>query len=340
MKKSDLFPLLLVGCLVTANSCTSYQKRIGAAPDLTVERTPQRLQRGEYLVNNVAACLDCHSQRDYSKFAGPVKPGTLGAGGDQFDKKMGLPGTFYGKNITPHALGTWTDGEIYRALTSGVSKDGGVLLPMMPYLAYGKMDQEDVKSIIAYQRTLPSVTNEVPPSRPVALAKPILKKMPHKAAHQPMPSPQDTVAYGRYLVGAAGCYDCHTKRRMGMPIKRKAMAGGVSMKLPGGTLSSANLTPDKETGLGTWTKEAFIARFKAYQPGTFVPFEVHDGYNTLMPWNFYSGMSEEDLGAMYTYLQTLKPVKQKVEKFKPGGMDRRIGGVFISKEVKSMMMND
>ncbi|GAB3165211.1 c-type cytochrome [Telluribacter humicola] len=317
MKKVRVHSLILMGCLVAAVSCTSYQKRIGPAPDLKVEVTPQRVERGKYLANNVAACMDCHSQRDFTKFSGPAKEGTFGGGGDVFDKKMGLPGTFYGRNITPHSLGSWTDGEIYRAITSGVSKNGKAMVPMMPYLAYGKMDQEDVKSIIAYLRTLPAVANEVPESRPMALVKPVFEKMTRKAEHQAMPSPQDTVAYGKYLVGAAGCYDCHTQRRMGMPIKSKGFAGGVSLKMTGGTLTSANLTPDNETGLGSWTREAFIARFKSYQPGTFHPFEVKEGFNTIMPWTFYSGMSEQDLGAMYTYLRTLKPIKQEVVKFKP-----------------------
>ncbi|WP_247234592.1 c-type cytochrome [Telluribacter sp. SYSU D00476] len=317
MKKVRVHSLILMGCLVAASSCTSYQKRIGPAPDLKVEITPKRVERGKYLANNVAVCMDCHSQRDYTRFSGPAKAGTFGGGGEVFDKKMGLPGTFYGKNITPHALGNWTDGEIYRAMTSGVSKNGKALMPMMPYLAYGKMDSEDVKSIIAYLRTLPAVTNDVPESRPMAVVKPVFKKMTRRAEHQAMPSPQDTVAYGKYLVGAAGCYDCHTQRRMGMPIKSKGFAGGVSLKMPAGTLTSANLTPDIETGLGSWTKESFISRFKSYQPGTFVPFEVHDGFNTIMPWTFYSGMSEQDLGAMYAYLRTLKPIKQKVEKFRP-----------------------
>jgi cytochrome c2 len=317
MKKRNLPSLILMGCLVAALSCTSYQKRIGPAPNLKVEITPARIERGKYLANHVAACMDCHSRRDYSKFAGPVLPGTFGAGGEVFDKKMGLPGTFYGKNITPHALGTWTDGEIYRAMTSGISRNGSVLLPMMPYLAYGKMEQEDVESIIAYLRTLPAVANEVPPAKPMAMVKPVLKKMVRKPEHQAMPSPQDTVAYGRYLVNAAGCYDCHTQRRMGMPIKNKGFAGGVSMQMPGGTVNTANLTPDAETGLGNWTKEAFVARFKSYRPEVFNPLAVKEGFNTVMPWTFYSGMSEADLGAMYTYLRTLRPIKHKVEKFKP-----------------------
>ena len=243
--------------------------------------------------------------------------GTHGAGGEVFGHQMGLPGTFYGKNLTPAALQNWTDGEIYRAITTGVSKDGSALLPMMPYPNYGKMDREDIFSIIAYLRTIPAVENKVPASKPDFWLKPILKKMPEKAVPQTKPALQDSIGYGKYLVTFAGCTDGHTRRRMGLPIKRLTLAGGMSFPLPGGVVQSANLTPDPKTGLGHWTKAQFIARFKAFAPQTFKPFEAQGGFNTPMPWLFYSGMSEEDLGAIYSYLQSLKPIKNQTITFKP-----------------------
>lgn len=69
-------------------------------------------------------CLDCHSQRDYSKFAAPLVPGTEGKGGELFGKDLGFPGDFYSPNITPAGVGNWTDGELFRTITTGVSKDG------------------------------------------------------------------------------------------------------------------------------------------------------------------------------------------------------------------------
>src|SRR5689334_2016097 len=61
----------------------------------------QVLERGEYLATSVSGCMDCHSKRDFTKFAGPVVPGTEGGGGFLFDEKIGLPGKIYAKNITP-----------------------------------------------------------------------------------------------------------------------------------------------------------------------------------------------------------------------------------------------
>ncbi|WP_428661191.1 c-type cytochrome [Runella sp.] len=297
--------------------CKSPQARIGQPANLAVNITPERVQRGDYLANHVAVCMDCHSRRDHSQFAGPIIPGTHGAGGEVFDKKMGLPGTFYGKNLTPATLKNWTDGELYRAITTGVSKDGTALLPMMPYLNYGKMDREDIVSIIAYLRTVPSIENTVPASKPDFWLKPILKKMPQKSEPQAKPALQDSIGYGKYLVTFAGCGDCHTKRRMGLSVKKKAFAGGLAFPLSGGTVQSANLTPDLKTGLGHWTKEAFIARFKAFDPETFNSFETQGGFNTPMPWLFYGGMNEEDLGAIYSYLQSLTPIENQTVTFKP-----------------------
>ena len=66
-------------------------------------------------------------------------------------------------NITPFRLKDWTDAEIYRAITSGVSKDGHPLFPIMPYPAYGTLDSEDIYSVIAYIRSIPSI--DYAPSR-------------------------------------------------------------------------------------------------------------------------------------------------------------------------------
>lgn len=104
----------------------TYPKAIPVA-DVKIARTPERIARGEYLANHVTLCMDCHSTRDFSKYSGPIKPGTEGMGGEILGKEFGIPGTIPMKNITPAALGNWTDGEIIRALTSGISKDGEAL---------------------------------------------------------------------------------------------------------------------------------------------------------------------------------------------------------------------
>ncbi len=114
---------------------------VDKAQDLKVELTPERIARGSYLANHVTVCMDCHSTRDFSKFSGPVVEGTLGKGGDRFDETMGFPGVYYSKNITPAGISRYTDGELYRGITTGVTKEGRAMFPVMPYPYYSKMDR-------------------------------------------------------------------------------------------------------------------------------------------------------------------------------------------------------
>ncbi|GAB3939921.1 cytochrome c [Spirosoma harenae] len=292
---------------------------VGDAPDLKVERTPARVARGEYLANHVTVCIDCHSTRDYSLFSGPLVPGTHGKGGELFSQQMGFPGSFTAKNITPTGLGDWTDGEIYRAITTGVSRDGHAFFPVMPYPYYGKMNEEDVKSIVAYLRTLKPIENKPAESKADFPFNFILNTIPKKAEPVPMPDSTDELATGQYLVMIAGCVECHTQVDQGQIIKEKSFAGGREFKMPSGTLYTPNITPDKETGIGNWTKEAFITRFRSYADSTYKAHKVGpNDFQTIMPWTMYGGMKEKDLGAIYTYLKSLKPIQNKVaEKFKP-----------------------
>ena len=105
-------------------------------PDIKVEITKERIEHGKYLAFHVTACMDCHSTRDWTKFTGPMIPGTEGKGGEKFDKTMGFPGIFYSSNLTPYNLSKWSDGEIFRAITCGVGKGDRPLFPVMPYLIF------------------------------------------------------------------------------------------------------------------------------------------------------------------------------------------------------------
>ena len=97
--------------------------------------------------------MTCHTERDLTKYGGPVKPDHSARAASEF---FGDPrdSCVYSKNITPAAIGSWTDGELIRAFTAGVNEDGTPLFPMMPYPRYGAMSREDVEAIVAYLRTL------------------------------------------------------------------------------------------------------------------------------------------------------------------------------------------
>lgn len=295
-----------------------YYPKVEAAPVIEVSATAAQIERGEYLANHVALCIDCHSTRNWSVFAGPIIPGTEGKGGEKFGPEMGFPGTFYSKNITPHNLKNWTDGEIYRAITGGVSRDESPLFPVMPYPYYKSMDPRDVKAIIAYIRTLEPIENTTPDSEPAFPMNFIMRTIPapYDPAAAKRPSPEDILEYGKYLVTISACSDCHTPKQKGQPVMEQYMAGGVEFDMSFGTVRSANITPHVATGIGTWTEDQFVATFKQYDvPIDSLPDPSRRGYNTIMPWQMYAGMKEQDLKAIFAYLQSLELRRNKVNRF-------------------------
>ena len=315
--------VLLLVVAIGVGSLISYTlvalPNVGKLTDLKIDASPARVQRGEYLAYAVCACMDCHSTRDWTKYSGPLVPGTVGRGGEIFDQKLGFPGTYYSRNITPFGISRYSDGELYRVITTGVTKEGRAMFPVMPYTHYGKMDPEDIYSIIAYLRTLPSVENKVPDSRSDFPMNIIINTIPTKAVGGKRPSATDKLAYGAYLVNAAGCNECHTRDKHGQIIKELEYSGGREFKFPDGSIiRTSNITPDVNTGIGTWTEEVFINRFRAFADSGYVaPGVPMGGFNTMMPWTMYGKMSREDLSAIYTYLHSLPAQVNSVTKFTP-----------------------
>ncbi len=295
--------------------------KVGPAEDIAITASPEMMARGEYLFNHVAICVGCHSTLDVTKYGMPVKPGTEGKGGENFAAYVKLRGLLQAPNITPAAIKDWTDGELLRAITEGVNKDGKSLFPMMPYPNYGALDRKDMEAIVAYTRTLAPIENQTPETQLPVPLNIIVKMMPRKAEFATRPDTSDLVAHGKYLVTMASCGECHTQRIKGEAPAGMEFAGGMEFELPFGTVRSVNITPDSATGIGSWTREEFIDKFKMYDPADYVAAEVGmDGANTVMPWIQYAGMSKYDLGAIYSYLRTLKPVTNLVERvaLKPG----------------------
>ena len=283
------------------------------APVLNAEATPERLARGQYLGQG---CVDCHSKRDFKKYAGPVVP-PLGVRGDCFDKGIGVPGVVCPPNLTPDretGLGSWTDGEIIRAMREGVSKDGRPLFPLMPYGDFRGMSDEDALSIVAYLRTLPAVSYRAPAPK-LDFPMPLIVRLIPKPLDGPVsgPSKSDTQAYGKYLTTTMGCLFCHTTAddRM-MPLPGMEWAGDNEFRGPWGVVRSANISPHA-TGLGDKTKENFIGVFRAFGA---IEGELPAGsQNTIMPWTLYNKLTDEDLGIIYDYLKAQKPVAKTVDKF-------------------------
>jgi mono/diheme cytochrome c family protein len=308
---------LVAGALVWLTAHKPAQRPASA---VRIEATPERLARGRYLVHHVADCVGCHSDH-VTTYGFPIKPGTEGQGGLEFNEGTGFPGVLRAQNITPDpetGLGRWTDGEILRAMREGVDREGNALFPMMPYVHLREMSDDDAQAIVAYLRTLPPVRN--------AVAKPTLNfplnfivKFIPKPLDGPVRAPDRTssVAYGRYLTRIAGCYECHTPHDdKNQLVEAGAFSGGWEMVGPWGRNRTANLTPHPMTFVGRATKDEWIGRFRAFASMNASNAPVAPkGRNTVMPWLAYAAMTDEDLGAIYDYLKTVPPVENRVNSF-------------------------
>ncbi|MEP0713618.1 cytochrome c [Algoriphagus sp.] len=299
--------------------------KVSPAPDLTIDHSPEQVARGAYLANHVTVCVDCHSVRDFSLLSGPIQSGTLGAGGERFDQSMGFPGVFYAKNITPFGIADYTDGELYRLITTGVTNEGRAMFPIMPYQFYSKMDPEDIYDIITYIRTLVPIENEIPESEADFPVSVILKTIPKDADPQLKPTKNDQVAYGKYLTNAAACMECHSPvDAQGTILAGFEYSGGREFAFPDGSVvKSANLTQDLNSGIGSWSEGMFVGKFKQYlDSGYHLPKVPPGEFNTIMPWVMYAGMEESDLKAIYSYLRTIEAIPNQVVKFNPPGSSK------------------
>ena len=172
----------------------------------------------------------------------------------------------------------------------------------------------------------------------LAIAAVLASLLPPSATAEPAAA---NVQRGAYLVSLGGCVDCHTPFKMGPNGPEKDMARGLSghpeaLQLsppprlegadwtwvgsasmtafsgPWGMSYAANLTPDRETGIGRWTAKDFIKAMKTGQ-------HVGGGRPILppMPWQALAGLKERDLQAIYAYLMAQPAVKNKVVEYQP-----------------------
>jgi mono/diheme cytochrome c family protein len=320
-KKIVLILLLLIVMILGGGFAYLYlRKPAQAAPSsVKVSMAPERIARGKYLFEILADCDGCHSERDFTRVAGPVIPSGRGKGVVFSDFAKGMPGLVIAPNITPDpetGIGSWSDGEKIRAIREGVSKDGRALFPMMPYASFRNMSDEDVESLVAYLNSLPPVKNPLPKTKlnfPVNL---MIKGAP-QPVDGPVPPPDrsDKLKHGEYLVNVSGCAGCHTPMEKGAALPGKEFAGGEPFDTAAGLVVSANITPDLETGIGKWSEEFFLKKFYDYKEYAALgpPKAAGPEALTIMPWLAFSQLPPEDLRAIYTYLRTLRPVNNPVE---------------------------
>lgn len=297
--------------LVIAAATFAGMKRPATSPPPAqkVDATPARVARGDYLFHHVAGCATCHSGHLTDRVGWPLDPTADGAG-------FCIPQKFGGgcsPNLTPGkgGISSWTDGELLVAIRQGVTRDGRVLFGMPSSEQFRSLSDEDAQAVVAYLRTLKPVEHEVE-----AGGAPFPLNLIQKFQTQPLEgpvaavTPGETAAYGRYLISVAGCAGCHTGPQ-GEPF-----AGGQEFHGPSGVERAANLTPDVKTGLGAITKAQFIAIFRTQDE--LIRRGTAQVNHVVMPWSAFGGMSDADLGAIWTALREVPPVSHAVQQAGPG----------------------
>ena len=289
-----------------------------AAPaNIVVDKSPERVERGKYIFTHLSDCDFCHSEQDPTRLALPIIESTRGQG--KLMPDTDLPGQIYAANITPDketGIGSWTDGEKIRAIREGVDKDGRALFSIMPYQFYRYMSDEDVQAVVAFLDTLPPIKHQVPPTK-VNFPDSMWMKGDPRPVSEPYQVPDRTnkVRYGEYLATVAHCVVCHTPYPGLKEDVSLRFAGGRRFLTPVGDVYSANITPDKATGIGDWDVERFKNRLKVY-----LQYETKDGPPvvgpdrlTFMPYQAFAHLADSDMEAIYAYLMTRTPINHKVD---------------------------
>lgn len=323
VKKTLLALLALVVVIAAGGFAYLYWRRPAQVVplEMRVSMAPDRIARGKYLFETIDDCGDCHTPRDFTRVAGPEIAGKRGQGTVLSDFMIGLPGTVVAPNLTPDpdtGIGLWSDGEKIRAIRDGVDKNNRALFPLMPYGSFRSMSDNDVQSLVAYLDSLPPIKNPLPQTQikfPVNL---MIKSAPKPAGSVPDPDRNDKLKYGKYLVDIGGCADCHTPASHGQPIAAKAFSGGQVFETKAGKVTSSNITPELDTGIGKWSEPYFLKKFNDYKDYALNGPPPSPGPKafTLMPWLHFSLLQQEDLSAIYAYLRTVPAIKNYVEPHK------------------------
>ena len=251
---------------------------------ILIPTDPASIARGEHIAT-IRMCKDCHTE-NWSGQSDSV-PGLI---------TLSMP------NLTPGAGGvgaTNTDEDWVRAIRHGVGYDGRGLL-LMPSRVWYYLSDEDLADLIAYLKSLPPVDNEPPKTElgPLGRVMMTLGQLPpeatvpdaavidHDAPRPVAPQPGVTVEYGMYL--ARTCTLCHGSELNGQTI----FDGSVAL----------NLTPGGE--MKGWSEEDFIATMR-----TGVTPNGHQ-LKDVMPWKYFGQMTDDELKAVWLYLQSLPALPQ------------------------------
>jgi mono/diheme cytochrome c family protein len=267
------------------------------------------VERGNYLVNTIMACGNCHTPRDADNKL--ITEKSL-SGGRTFMTPAFIATA---PNITPDVetgIGSWSDAEIKRALIEGIRPDHGrlagvPLAAIMPANFYKGLLPEDLDAVVAYLHTVKPIRNEI--------ADPVYKVPVHRDAYPDAEAGfnkamfADPIRRGAYLVTIGHCMECHATRTQGISDYKTGLGhGGRVFPLreedPNGAKSvAANITSHPTAGIGAWTDQDIR---RAITHGI-----SRDGHALKPPMAFayYAALKEADLSDIIAYLRTLPPLQ-------------------------------
>jgi hypothetical protein len=192
--------LLAVLALAYLSSCNSNESKTAKDKDISAVRQNEvddMIARGQYIVT-IGSCHDCHSPKIFNEQGMLLDSSKLMSGHPSASKLPPAPanvhqpgqwinmapditafkgpwGTSYAANLTPDSatgIGTWTEEAFIKALRTGKhlgQENGRPIMPPMPWQLIGKMTDEDLRSVFAYLKSLPPISNRVPaPTPPTA----------------------------------------------------------------------------------------------------------------------------------------------------------------------------
>ena len=290
-------------------------------PDLKASTDTTLIARGKYLVEGPAHCGSCHISSFGDMVSGDEGKKVALKGGLEFP--MGPLGKIYTRNLTPDqatGIGRYSDEQLFRMMRHGIRPDGLASMPVL--MPFWKMADDDLVAIVSYLRSLAPVENNIPQNVWSFMGKAVrsltstFEPIKDPAAPAVAPAMAATVERGEYLANyVANCVGCHTKRDlMTYQATGPEFAGGMEFEPwpefytylksdPEAWIRTPNITPDPDGVLANYkTAEEFIARFRKGRQIAFSP----------MDWGPFSRMSDEDITAIWMYLNSLAPVKNDV----------------------------
>jgi mono/diheme cytochrome c family protein len=312
MKKILKFTLITLLVLVVIAGAFAAFVSIRGIPKYDTEQvavkvisTPENIAHGQKLANML--CVHCHLDPATNKLTG------------RFMSEMTPEfGPVYSKNITRHptaGIGSWTDGELFYFLRTGIRPDGQYVPPYMPKLV--NISDHDMNAIIAFMRSdapmLAPAEEEPADSKPSFLTKMlcVVAFKPFKLPAEPIQTPpiHDKVAYGKYLVTSQlTCFGCHSAdfktNDYYTPERSEGYLGGgnILLTMEGEKILSTNITMNKTDGIGNYSEDDFV---KVIKSGA-----KPDGTTVRYPMVPYAELEDEEIRAIYAYLRSV-PVIEK-----------------------------